>query len=358
MGKYAPQHERSHADTPICEFEPTKKESSPERKRKPPAIKYHRPPRDRAERQQRIEALQQYSQEAGLPWNALTPTEREKKIQFGTCARARNPGRAKHLCSITGKILEERIARYRHGLSAQAARQLDIQPGLRTGNLRGCDLDARATLMFALASVMRRFFRRNKHLNFYFLTFIHDDWHRLSSHPVLPLDDIRSRLRNLMQGKGLEWIATIEVDALKNVPRTGKDRWLIPHVHMIAWTEQDWRPSDLADDLAASGRLVCATGAETVVGRRIQHRHTLSHLCYYLLKPPYQCKSRGFDTKKGRHRLYHVLKYVPAHLSIAMCRMLSSVHIKQLMMVSGQEAKAVRRHVMVQMKQIPARQRR
>lgn len=354
MGKYARQHEHSHADTPICNSEPTNKEPSPERKRKPPAIVYHRPPRDRAERQQRIEALRQYSQEAELPWNALTSAEREKKIQFGTSVRARNPGRAKHLCSITSKILEERIAGYRHGLSAQAARQMDIQLGLRTGDLRGCDLDARATLMFALATVMRRFFRRNRHLKFYFLTFIHDGWHRLSSDPVLPLDDIRCRLRNVMQGKGLEWIATIEVDALKNVPRKGKDRWLLPHVHMIAWTEQDWRPSDLAARLAASGRLVCATGARTVVGRRIQHRHTLSHLCYYLLKPPYQCKSRSYDAERGRHRLYHVLKYVPAHLSVAMCRMLSSVSLKQLMMISGAEAKAVRRQVMAQMKQIRA----
>lgn len=345
MGKYAPQHEHSHADTPICKSEPTKKEPSPEHKRKPPAIRYHRPPRDRAERQQRIEALQQYSQEANLRWDDLTPAEQEKKIQFGTSARARNPGRAKHLCSITSKILEERIAGYRHGLSAQAARHLDAQLGLRTGDSRGCDLDARATLMFALATVMRRFFRRNRHLNFYFLTFIHDGWHRLSSNPALPIKDICTRMRNVMHGKGLEWIATIEVDALKNVPRKGKDRWLLPHVHMIAWTEKDWRPSDLAADLAASGRLVCAMGARTVVGRRIQHRHTLSHLCYYLLKPPYQCKSRSYDTKRGRHRLYHVLKYVPAHLSVAMCRMLSSVQIKQLIMVSGPQAKAIRRQV-------------
>lgn len=208
--------------------------------------------------------------------------------------------------------------------------------------------------MFALGTVMRRFFRRNRHLNFYFLTFIHDGWHRLSSDPVLPLDDIRSRLRNVMQGKGLEWIATIEVDALKNVPRKGKDRWLLPHVHMIAWTEKDWRPSDLAADLAASARLACDMGARTVAGRRITHRHTLSHLCYYLLKPPYQCKSRSFDAERGRYRLFHVLKYVPADLSVAMCRMLSSLQIKQLMMISGAEAKAVRRQVMAQMKQIPA----
>ncbi|BBF68413.1 hypothetical protein SBA_ch1_06130 [Sphingomonas bisphenolicum] len=225
---------------------------------------------------------------------------------------------------------------------------------MRTGDLRGCDLDARANLMFALATVMRRFFRRNRHLNFYFLTFIHDGWHRLSNEPVLPLKDICTRMRNVMHGKGLQWIAIIEVDALKNVPRTGKDRWLLPHVHMIAWTEKDWRPSDLAARLAASERLTCDMGAMTVAGRRIQHRHTLSHLCYYLLKPPYQCKSRSFDANRGRYCLYHVLKHVPPHLSVAMCRMLSSVQIKQLMMISGAEAKAVRRQVMAQMKQIPA----
>lgn len=204
--------------------------------------------------------------------------------------------------------------------------------------------------MFALALVISRFFRRNRHLNFYFLTFIHDGWHRLSSNPVLPLDDIRSRMRNVMQGKGLEWIATIEVDALKNVPRTGQDRWLLPHVHMIAWTAKNWRPSDLAADLATSERLACDMGARTVVGRRIQHRHTLRHLCYYLLKPPYQCKSRSFDDERGRYRLFHVLKYVPAHLSVAMCRMLSSVQIKQLVMVSGAQAKAIRRKVYDQIK--------
>lgn len=357
MKKYAQQHEHSHADTPTCKSETTERKSSPERTRKPPAIRYHRPPRDRAERQKRIEALRQYSRKANQRWDDLTPAEREKKIQFGTCARARNPGRAKRLCSITSMILEERIAGYRHWLSAQAARQLDIQLGLRTGDSKGCDLDARATLMFALALVMRRFFRRNKHLNFYFLTFIHDGWHRLSSNPVLPLDDIRSRMRNVMQGKGLEWIATIEVDALKNVPRRGKDRWLLPHVHMIAWTYADPAPGELASDLAASGRLVCDMGARTVVGRRIQHRHTLSHLCYYLLKPPYQCKSRSFDAEKRRYRLYHVLKYVPAHLSVAMCRMLSSVHIKQLIMVSGSQAKTIRRQMVAQMSQALVGQR-
>lgn len=195
---------------------------------------------------------------------------------------------------------------------------------------------------------MRRFFRRNKHLNFYFLTFIHDGWHRLSSDPALPIKDICTRMRNVMHGKGLEWIATIEVDALKNVPRTGKDRWLLPHVHMIAWTYADPAPGELASDLAASGRLVCATRARTVVGRRITHRHTLSHLCYYLLKPPYQCKSRSYNAERGRYRLYHVLKYVPAHLSVAMCRMLSSVQIKQLMMVSGPQAKAIKRAVIAE----------
>jgi hypothetical protein len=350
MGKYANQHEHSHADTPPCESEAPDTKVSREQRRRPPAIIFHRSPRDKEERAERLGALRQYSLEANLPWNALTVAEREKKIQFGTRARARNPNRARLLSSITSRILEERIARYRAGLSVHAARQMDIELGLRNGDARGSDLDARELLVFILAHVMRRFFRRNRHLNFYFLTFIHDGWHSLSSHPVLPLDDIRSRLRNVMQGKGLEWIAFIEVDALKNVPREGTDRWLLPHVHMIAWTTAGPKPGELAASLAATGRLTCATGARTVVGRRIQHRHTLNHLCYYLLKPPYQCKSRGFDAKQGRHHLYHVLKYVPPYLTLAICKMLSSLSVKQLMLVSGPEAKAIKRGVLAQMR--------
>lgn len=344
MKKYANRHGRLHADTPICISETPRKKLPRERKRKPPII-YRRPPHDQEEREQRVETLQRYSRQADLEWNALTRAEREKKIQFGTCAHARNPTRAKLLSSITGAILEERIATYRYGLYPQAARVLDRRLGLRTGDARGCDLDARELLVFVLARVMRRFFRRNRHLNLYFLTFIHDGWHRLSSDPVLPLDDIRSRMRNVMQGKGLEWVAVIEVDGLKNLPREGADRWLMPHVHMIAWTKANPKPEELAATLAASGRLRCAMGAKTVVGRHIVHRHTLSHICYYLLKPPYQCKALGFDSVKGRHKLWPVLKYVPAHLSVAICRMLSSVHVKQLMMVSGTQAISVRQEV-------------
>lgn len=350
MGKYDTEHDHVHADTPPCESEaPDTKVSSEHKRTWPRPIIYRRSPRDQAEREQRLTELRQYSEQKGLRWDDLTPAEIEKKVQFGTRAKARNRERATRLTAISSRIVHERLSSYldKQRLSRHQRKALDSVLGFGDSpDMRASNLAVRIAFATAFVRAMFPLFRRNRHLNFYFLTFIHEGWHCLSSNPVLPLDDIRSRLRNVMQGKGMEWVAVIEIDAVKNYPQGDNGRLLMPHVHMIAWTAEDRKPDEIGEELRLSTRLTSAFGAKTVVVRRIMRRATLAHLCYYLTKPPYQCKTLGaFNPKNGRHSMRPVLKRVPPYLTLAICKMLSSLTVKQLMLVSGHQGKAIRREV-------------
>lgn len=193
----------------------------------------------------------------------------------------------------------------------------------------------RANAAFLMSKKMRKFFRENFHLNFYFVTLIHDGWRTLDRETFIDLRDIRKRVHNTLAGHDLEYLGVIEFDALTNYPNKGAGLCIMPHVHLIVWTMDELSPADLTANLADTRRLVSEWGADIVVSSQLSERNIV-HKSQYMFEQAFKAKRLGGKhPETGKRALIPVYKAVPPHLTLRLSEILAHCTLKDLIVSSG-----------------------
>lgn len=273
--------------------------------------------------------------------NELTDAEHRKIEVFGQRAIARTPKQARELGHIRGEIAWEREQRALAQFQAPPLLQhwldenLGFKPGANT--LSAAHKGLRAEAAYLMSRRMRRFFRRNKdRLFFYFVTIIHDGWRTLDRETVINLKDIKTRVRNVLRPHQLHYLGVIEFDAVSNYPAEGQGICIMPHVHMVVWSDTDLTPEKLMEKIRKTTRLTSEWGAPTVnISSRLTGENVV-HKAAYMFEQPFKCKRQGpKNPETGKRKLHTVYKAVPPHLTLRLSEILANCTLKDLIISSG-----------------------
>jgi hypothetical protein len=288
-----------------------------------------------AKRDKRAKSLEKYLEQS----KPLTDAELRKKAVFGDKAIAGTPKDARMLALVNGHIALEREQRalsqfdIDEPLQRWLNQNLGFQPG--TKSLTASHKGLRAEAAFLMAKKFRKFFRKNeKRLHFYFITIIHDGWRTLDRETEIDLRDMKTRVRNLLYRLKLDYLGVIEMDGVTNYPANGQGICIMPHVHLIAWSDRDLSPTELGKRLRASKRLASEWNAKTVVVSRLTEQD-VAHKAYYLFEQPFKAKRLVMNPKTGEHKLRTVQSWVPAHLTLRLSEILAHCTLKDLIISSG-----------------------
>lgn len=195
----------------------------------------------------------------------------------------------------------------------------------------------RADAAYLMSRRMRRYFRKHGELlYFYYVTIIHDGWHTLDRDTELDLKDIKERVRNVLHRHKLSYLGVIELDAVSNYPAKGKGSCIMPHVHMVVWSDHDFGVDELNAKIGSTNRLNSDWGAPTVkVSSRLTEEN-LVHKSAYMFEQTFKCKRLGApNPETGKCTLKPVYKHVPPHLTLRLSEILANCTLKDLIISSG-----------------------
>ena len=140
-----------------------------------------------------------------------------------------------------------------------------------------------------------------------------------------------------MNGHGFDWFGLIEIDICNNYPGGGEGLWIMPQTHFIAWTDTPISPVLYAQSMSTTKRLESALGAKTVDIKTIATAEDIAHLCFYITKPNYQCKSLGqLNQETGKRKMFSPEKKVRPAYTLRIAEILSHLNVKDLMIASGE----------------------
>jgi hypothetical protein len=210
----------------------------------------------------------------------------------------------------------------------------------------------RIELAFQLARIISRLHRRRK-LHFYWITVINEDWHSRHDGPEIDLQQIDRLIQLVLQPLDLNWLGMVEIDIFNNFPGGGKGLWIMPHGHLLAWSSS-WASPKVLEAEARKQFLRSTLEVEPVVAKEVRSLEDLMHLCFYMTKPNYQCKSMGrFNAVIGRRKMYSVEKGVRPGLTLRISEILSRLRMDELFLARG-EGHRIKRRLMRSTSRSPA----
>lgn len=302
----------------------------------PNRICYHRPPRNRAERLHRIGEQRRLANRRNRVWNHLSRAEKDRRIRFGSHARARSAHDVYELATLNCQIAHERElqAVQTWGLTTSQGRLLERCIGFAPSDkLLASNKLVRIETAYALAQILGDLWNPERR-HFYWITLAHDDWNTRHDATVIDLEDIESRVMKVTQSLGLNWIGMIEADIFNNYPLKGRGLWVTPHVHILAWGDAPAPATQIRRRL--DGSHLEASLLKVIDVKPVKTRRALMHLCSYMAKPNHQCKSVGaFNPITGKQKTYSVEHSVRPGLTLRLAEILSRVTIGDLVLVSG-----------------------
>ncbi|CAH0356633.1 hypothetical protein SPH9361_04275 [Sphingobium sp. CECT 9361] len=313
------------------------------RKRKKVAADYQRPAYNRRERLSRRAEQRRIARDNRREWRKLTYWERRKRTRLGTNAWCYNAEDVRALSRITGKIAHEReleaIRRWK--LTPEQLALFKAICGFKpTFELIASNKRVRMESAESLATQMIPFFKRSPHLHFYFVTIINDAWHTRHDDTEIDLDDIYGGISRAMERGGLNWLGMVEIDHFNNYPGGGRGLWITPHGHLLVWSRKKLAPDTLADQISSAGRFLTTLTDKPVVVNSVNSAEGIAHLCFYMMKPNYQCKSVGPENSNtGKRSVYSVEKEVRPAYTLRVAEILSHFTLPELILTGGDGVK-------------------
>lgn len=321
----------------------------------PKRILYRRPPRSRTERLRRRVEQRSLAHRRGKNWNALSSTQKLRRVRFGSHAYCRNPRDVRDLATLNAKIAHEGELRavQTWRLNRRQRRHLERVIGFAASDrLLASNKLVRIETARRLARLMARLFRRSEK-HFYWVTLIHDGWHDSHNATWIDLQDMRTRVDRVLHGLDVSWFGLVEIDIFNNYPSLRRGLRVTPHVHLLVWTDEPITPAELVSQMHTS-LLESELGARVAVVKRVRSETRLAHLCYYMTKANYRLKRLGMvNPNTGKQKTYSVEWGARPGQILRLAEILSYIEIGELMLAK-EEGQRIRSRLLRSLVSSPA----
>lgn len=203
---------------------------------------------------------------------------------------------------------------------------------------RASNLTTRGHAASELRFVVRRMILDDPSYRFRHLTIVHNGWRTLDRATNVELEAVKRTVGQLMASSGLDgWVGVVEIQAEAKAKR-GLGRDLMPHAHLLVWTrDAGFDFNALEKALAASKRLKCPPGAETVVitGDELIEPRDVRTWIWYMFKAPHIAKNPvPKKANPAEHRYYGA--DIRPNLAVRLMEVLSMMELTELIMGSGE----------------------
>lgn len=310
------------------------------------SILYDSRPANANERRQREKEQSALAGRKDRSWDSLSSVEQNRRIEFGSEAHCKIPADVKDLHHINARIgrQKERQAINHWKLKGPQKRKLNALIGkVPCDDLITSNKAVRAQLSELLTREIDKLYERGVR-HFIFVTFTSAEWLTRHDKTVVPVGEIRGQIERFMADKGFNWIGMVELDICNNWPSGGNGLAVMPHAHIIAWSDRRVYPNVLAKSWSEEGAFTSLLGCPTIVVRTISKYAGLMHCCYYTTKPVNVLKSFKICEKSGNlERIYSVEHAARPYLILRLSEILSHMTIADLLIGGGEGAKTMRR---------------
>ena len=153
------------------------------------------------------------------------------------------------------------------------------------------DTELRRMAGVFLAEALIRLKQETPDLHFSFWTFTNDRGNTSDREPTIDLRGLHSLVDQVFRRLKLPSFSVAELQGLGNHPRQGSGRTIMAHVHAITWSTRPLDCKGIMEGYNSTTVWRNSLGADPVNVRPITFTDgDLSHVAYYMLKPPYDVK--------------------------------------------------------------------
>jgi hypothetical protein len=155
----------------------------------------------------------------------------------------------------------------------------------------GSDTELRRMAGVFLAEALIKLKQETPDLHFSFWTFTNDRGNTSDREPTIDLRGLHSMVDQVFRRLKLPSFSVAELQGLGNHPRQGSGRTIMAHVHAITWSTRPFDCRAIKEGYNSATVWRNSLGADPVHVRPITFTDgDLSHVAYYMLKPPYDVK--------------------------------------------------------------------